>query len=237
MGRMGAQVRYLKRHGVTQATLAGKIFKTLLFQKWAIVKNFPDLLFWKHFYPVFLTGSKDRRDDTLLTTVTNLYSSAGIDLQPATDFAPELLVKPGCLTQRKISEHQMKDVRFGWHMAKQMGELDIGQSVAVKSLAVLAVEAIEGTDACIRRAGELCKSGGFTVVKVAKPDQDMRFDVPTIGVGTIQSMADAGAKVLAIEAGKTIIIDEENVITQAQRCGISVVAVNAAEMTVDRKVA
>ena len=224
MGKMGAQVRYLRDNGVTVATMAGKIFKTLLFQRMTFFKHIPDFTFWKHFYPVFVTHSKDRRDDTLLMTVTNLYADEGIQFAPATDFAPELLVKPGLLTKRKLNDQLNKDIEFGWQMAKQMGSLDIGQSVVVKSQAVLAVEAIEGTDACIRRAGELCQ-GGFTVVKVAKPQQDMRFDVPTIGVGTIETLADAGGKVLAIEAGKTIILDEEEVIALANKKRIAVVAV------------
>jgi DUF1009 family protein len=109
-----------------------------------------------------------------------------------------------------------------------MGRLDVGQSVAVKGLAVLAVEAVEGTDACIRRAGQLCPSGGFTVVKVAKPQQDMRFDVPTIGVGTLETLAAAGGRVLAIEADRTIVIDREEVAAFAQRHGISLVAVSEA---------
>ena len=228
MGKMGAQVNYLRSKGVQRATMAGKIFKTLLFQRGFVLKNMPDFAFWKHFYPVFVTRSKDRRDDTLLLTVTGLYADGGIRFAPATDFAPELLVKPGLLTNRKISDKLNEDIQFGWRMAKQMGQLDIGQSVVVKSQAVLAVEAIEGTDACIRRAGQLCKGGGFTVVKVAKPQQDMRFDVPTIGVGTIETMADAGGKVLAIEAGKTIILDEADVIAAANRLKISVIAVDPA---------
>lgn len=228
MGKMGAQVKYLRSKGVSRATMAGKIFKTLLFQRGFVFKNLPDFAFWKHFYPVFITRSKDRRDDTLLLTVTNLYADGGICFAPATDFAPELLVKPGLLTNRKINDQLTEDIQFGWRMAKQMGQLDIGQSVVVKSQAVLAVEAIEGTDACIRRAGQLCRGGGFTVVKVAKPQQDMRFDVPTVGVGTIETMAEAGGKVLAIEAGKTIILDEAEVIAAANRNKISVIAVDSA---------
>lgn len=231
MGKMGAQVRYFQRHGITRATMAGKIFKTLLFQKFHLIKHLPDLTTWRHFYPMFLTRSKDRRDDTLLTTVTELYAANGIRFAPATDFAPELLVKEGVLTDRKISEVQLKDIRFGWQIAKQLGRLDIGQSVAVNRLAVLAVEAIEGTDECIRRAGSLCGQGGFTVVKVAKPQQDMRFDVPTVGVGTIQTMVDSGGRILAIEAGKTIMLDEKELITFADRHRISIVALDAASMS------
>src|SRR5947207_5439900 len=107
-------------------------------------------------------------------------------------------------------------------MAKEMGRLDIGTSVAGKGKAVIAVEAIEGTDECIRRAGQFCPQGGFTLVKVAKPQQDMRFDVPTVGIGTIESLLAAGGKVLAIEAGKTILIDEEQVVALADRPGLTI---------------
>lgn len=123
----------------------------------------------------------------------------------------------------------MKDIEFGWTLAKKIGEVDIGQSVAVKGRAVLAVEAIEGTDACIRRAGELCKGGGFTLVKVAKPQQDMRFDVPTIGKGTVDELVKAGARVLAIEADKTIFLDREEVIAFANRHHLAIVALCAAD--------
>ncbi|MGL6193773.1 MAG: LpxI family protein, partial [Thermoguttaceae bacterium] len=120
---------------------------------------------------------------------------------------------------------QWKDICFGWGIAREMGRLDIGQSVCVKNQAVLAVEAIEGTDECIRRAGSLCTSGGFTVVKVAKPQQDMRFDVPTFGLQTLQTMVQSGGRVLAIEAGKTIFIDKQEVVDFADQHNIVIVAV------------
>ena len=222
--RMGAHIRYMKKHGVQQATMAGKLFKTILFERFAWLKHFPDLTFWRFYYPHFLTKSADRRDDTILLTFTEIYHRYGIHMAPATDFAPELLVKQGTLTKRRLTDYQMKDIEFAWKMAKQMGQLDIGQSVAVKGRAVLAVEAVEGTDACIRRAGELCPSGGFTVVKVAKPQQDMRFDVPTVGVGTLETMVAAGASVLAIEADKTILLDRQELIQYANQHRLTVVA-------------
>ena len=139
-------------------------------------------------------------------------------------------MKNAILTQQKISGAERKDIQFGWKMAKEIGRLDIGQCVAVKNTAVLAVEAIEGTDECIRRAGELCQAGGFVVVKVAKPQQDMRFDVPTIGIGTLQTMVESGARVLAIEAGKTIILDENELVSFANRCRISIIALDSHSM-------
>ncbi|MGA2032334.1 MAG: LpxI family protein, partial [Thermoguttaceae bacterium] len=129
------------------------------------------------------------------------------------------------LSCRAPSAWQWKDIRFGWQLAKEMGRLDIGQSVAVRDQAVLAVEAVEGTDECIRRAGQLCPAGGFTVVKVAKPQQDMRFDVPTIGLGTLETLVAAGGRVLAVEAGRTILLDAPQVLDLADRHGVVIVAV------------
>jgi UDP-2,3-diacylglucosamine hydrolase len=225
LAKFGGAIRYFKRHGVTEATMAGKIFKTRLFQRFAWFRHLPDLRTIRMFLPHFWTRQKDCRDDTLLTRITDEFAAEGIRFAPATDFAPELLVPPGPLTRRGPDAGQEKDIAFGFRAAKELGRLDIGQSVAVKNETVLAVEAVEGTDECIRRAGTLCKAGGFTVVKVAKPQQDMRFDVPTIGLNTLQTMAEAGAAVLAVEAGKTILLDREEVLEFAERRKIAIVAI------------
>lgn len=224
MGRMGAQLRYFRRHSVSQATMAGKIFKTLLMKRFHLIRHLPDWQCMKHFYPMYISRKKDRKDDTMLETVTQLFGSGGVDFAPATDFAPELLVKAGVLTSRSPSKSQLADIQFAWQLAKAMGGLDVGQSVAVKGRAVLAVEAVEGTDACIRRAGELCHGNGFVIAKVAKPQQDMRFDVPTVGVSTLETMKAAGATVLAIEADKTILLDQPAFIAKANELKMVVVA-------------
>jgi DUF1009 family protein len=229
LGKMGAAIRHFRRNGVTQATMLGKIHKVRLFQKFAILKHFPDWRCLRTFYPHWVTKAKDRRDDTLLAAVVEAFAKDGIHFAPATDFVPELLVKHGKLTGRSPSSGQWKDIEFGWRLAKEMGRLDIGQSVAVKGQAVLAVEAVEGTDECIRRAGNLCPQGGFTVVKVAKPQQDMRFDVPTIGMETMKTLVQAGASVLAIEAEKTIVVDRPQVIEFGKRHKLTIVAVGNAQ--------
>jgi len=172
----------------------------------------------------------DKKDDTLLLAVIREFERDGIRFSSALDFCPELLVKHGFLTNRKPSPAQWKDVRFGWDIAKEMGRLDIGQTVAVSDTAVIAVEAVEGTDECIQRAGQLCRRGGFTIVKVAKPQQDRRFDVPTIGLQTIQTMHEAGGRVLAVECGQTILLDEPDVVELANRLGIAIVSLNADEL-------
>ncbi len=224
VAKLGGAIRYFRRHDVELATMAGKIHKKIMFDRFSWFRHMPDLLCLRTFYPHFITMTQDRADDTLLTAVIDAYARYGITFAPATDFAPELLVKSGTLTTRRLSATQQKDVEFGWNLAKQMGGLDVGQSVCVKGRAVLAVEAVEGTDQCIRRAGELCAKGGFTVVKVAKPQQDMRFDVPTIGAGTLESMKAAGATVLAVEADRTIVIDQPDLVKLAEQYGITVVA-------------
>jgi len=227
VARLGQQIAYFRRRGITQATLAGKVFKhKILFGRLGWLGLIPDLQTIRAFFPMFVLGKKNRNDDSLLSVVVDEYARSGITMAPATDFAPQLLAAAGQLTRRAPTASEQKDIDFGWHLAKEMGRLDIGQSVAVKGRAVVAVEAVEGTDACIRRAGELCPQGGFTVIKVAKPQQDMRFDVPTIGVGTIQSLIAAGGKCLAIEAGKTIVVDRREVIALADQHRIAVVALD-----------
>jgi DUF1009 family protein len=225
VARIGQHIRYFRRQGVTHATMAGKVFKhKILFGRWGWLGLMPDWRTIRVAFPLYVLGRRDRRDDTLLSMAVQEYAKDGIIMAPATDLAPQLLAPEGQLTHRAPTAAQLQDIDFGWTLAKELGRLDVGQSVTVKGRAVIAVEAVEGTDACIRRSGEFCPQGGFTVVKVAKPQQDMRFDVPTIGVGTIESMLAARASVLAIEAGKTIIVDQPEVIALADRHGLSIVS-------------
>ncbi|MBI2480823.1 MAG: UDP-2,3-diacylglucosamine diphosphatase LpxI [Planctomycetia bacterium] len=227
IAKLGGAIRYFRQQGVKRATMAGKFHKTLLMQAhWT--KLLPDWRALRTFFPHFWSLTQDRKDDTLLRAVIGAFAEDGITFVPATEFIPEILVKAGHLTKRQPSRAELKDIEFGWKIAKKIGEVDIGQSVAVQGQAILAVEAIEGTDACIRRAGELCKGRGFTVVKVAKPKQDMRFDVPTIGKGTVESLVKAGARVLAIEADKTIFLDQAEVIDFADRHQLAIVALRPA---------
>lgn len=227
LARLGGAIRWFRQRQVTKATMAGKIHKIVLFQPQLWLRHMPDWRTIRRFWPHFVTMRKDNRDDNLLGAVIDEFAMDGIQFAPATDFAPELLVQAGCLTARVPNSAQRRDIAFGWTLAKEMGRLDVGQSVAVKGRAVLAVEAIEGTDACILRAGHLCKGHEFTLVKVAKPQQDMRFDVPTIGRGTLETMVQAGGRVLAVEAGRTIILDQKEVIDYANAHQMVVVALNS----------
>ena len=234
LGQIGRVIRYFRRHGVAQATMAGKVHKVLLFRRWAWFHHLPDVRGVMTYYPHFVSRRKTKQDDSLLSAIVEAFQSAGIAMKPATDYVPELLVKLACLTTRQPTAAERKDIDFGWRIAKEIGRLDVGQSVAVKDRSPLAIEAVEGTDECIRRAGALCSAGGFTVVKVAKPQQDMRFDVPTIGLGTLEAMAASGAKVLAIEAGRTIIIDQPQVVEFANQQKMVVVALDDASLAYGR---
>ncbi|HBO44745.1 MAG TPA: DUF1009 domain-containing protein [Planctomycetaceae bacterium] len=228
--KIGRAVRYFKRHGITEVAMLGKIHKVALFQPWRWLKHLPDWKAVQTFAPHFLTRRKDCRDDTLLVALVEAFAAEGIHFGPPTDYSPELLVEEGILTRRSPSAAQWRDIEFGWEIAKEMGRLDIGQSIVVKDQAIIAVEAVEGTDECIRRAGALCRVGGFTVVKVAKPCQDMRFDVPTVGRQTLQRMIEAGGSVLAVEAGRTILLQEPEVIAMANQNGLSVVSLNRPDL-------
>ncbi len=225
-GRIGRIIRLFKRAGVRQVVMAGKVHKAdILHKPWKALTLLPDLRmvrFW------FFRPRPDNRDDSLMLALIDEFAVDGLSVESALDLCPELLVRPGLLTRRPPTSREELDIAFGWELAREMGRLDVGQSVAVKDRAVLAIEAIEGTDRAIARAGEFCRSGGFVVVKVAKPAQDMRFDVPTVGVSTVENLHKAGGRVLAIEAGRTIVIDQAETVALADRYGLTIVARTAA---------
>jgi DUF1009 family protein len=229
IGGIGKAIRLCKRWGAQQAIMAGKLHKVMYYQPNWWIKHRPDWKCLKAFYPQLL-GFADRKDDTLLSALVNAFAAEGIAFQNVADVAPNLLVQAGHIAGKPLTTKQQKDVEFGWQIAKAIGGLDIGQSVCIKDQTVIAVEAIEGTDLCIRRAGELCTAGGMTIVKVAKPSQDMRFDVPTVGLKTLESIAAAGGKVLAIEANKTILLDQQEFVAAARRLNVSVVAWDEANL-------
>jgi hypothetical protein len=228
IAKLGKMIRSFRRAGCRRVVMAGKVQKAQIYTPWRVLQFLPD---WRFLRVWYSSGRRDNKDDSMLLAVVREFERDGIEIVSALDFCPELLVKTGSPTRRKPTASELRDIEFGWTLAKEMGRLDVGQTVVVKELAVLAVEAIEGTDRCIQRAGELCPSGSFTVVKVAKPQQDMRFDVPTVGPDTIESLHRAGAGVLAIEADKTIVLDEAETTRRADRYGIALIAVTAEEMS------
>ncbi len=231
VGKVGGHIRYFRRHGVRQVTLAGKLFKSdILFQGSVWLRHLPDLRAICTFGPLLFGRRRDSRDDRLLLAVTNTYNRSGMEVRAATEFAPELLVKHGTLAGKPLSTKNRQDAETGWRVARQMGGMDIGQSITIKDGTIIAVEAIEGTDACIERTGLLCRRGGWTLVKVSKPEQDMRFDVPTIGPQTVERVAKAGGKVIVIEAGKTIVVDQQATIELAKKTGITIVALSQSDV-------
>jgi DUF1009 family protein len=225
VAKLGRMIRCFKREQVAEVVMAGKVRKSAMHAPWRILRYLPD---WR-FVRYWLSRNRaDNRDDSLLLGLIDEFARDGLTFHSALDFCPELLVQPGLLTRRAPTAREEADIAFGWDLAKEMGRLDVGQSVAVKERAVLAVEAIEGTDRAILRAGELCPSGGFVVVKVAKPQQDRRFDVPTIGRATVETLRQAGGRVLAVEAGQTILLDQAETVALADRYGLTIVALPAA---------
>jgi DUF1009 family protein len=225
IARMGRMVRCFRSEHVRRVVLAGKIHKMVMHTPWRWLQLLPD---WRTLRWWYSRRRRDNRDDTLLLSVIDEFASEGLTMTSALDLCPELLIGPGLLTKRAPTAREKADIAFGWSLAKEMGRLDVGQSVAVKEKAVLAVEAIEGTDQAIRRAGALCRAGGFVVVKVAKPQQDRRFDVPTVGRETIESLRQAGGRVLAVEARQTICLDREETLALADRYGLTLIALDQA---------
>jgi UDP-2,3-diacylglucosamine hydrolase len=215
VGELGKIIRTLRRAGITEAVMAGGIRKVKLFGNFR-----PDLRGVQ-----FLARVKSREDDALLRGVAEELAQEGIKVLPSTLCLPHIVPAAGVLTHRAPTPGEWEDVRLGFRLAKESGRLGIGQTVVTKNQVVVAVEAVEGTDAAIERAGKLAKPG-FVVVKVSKPQQDLRFDVPAIGVETIKSMHAAGGAVLAVEADKTILLEKETLLKDAEAFGISVVAVD-----------
>src|SRR5919204_3690842 len=212
LGQLGKCVSLLKDGGVTQAVMAGQVKHTKLF---ADIR--PDLTLAK-----VLMRLATKNTDSVISGVADVLRDAGIDLIDSTAFLGPLMAREGVLTRRAPDDEERRDLEFGYRVADAVAALDIGQTIAVKSAAVVAVEAMEGTDAVIARAGQLA-GRGVRIVKVAKPNQDMRFDVPVVGVSTIAAMKAAGADVLSVDAGKTLFIDGDAIIRAAEAAGIAIV--------------
>lgn len=213
VGKLGEVINALKKAGAKEVIMAGKVPKSLLYKS----KITPDLRAIKLLFTL-----KDRSDDSILLAIAEELESEGLKLLNTTDFCSSLLTPEGILTEDDLSEDEWKDVRFGWRIAKEIGRLDIGQTVVVKNQAVMAVEAIEGTDEAIKRGG-LYAGEGAVVVKVSKPNQDMRFDVPVVGMNTLRAMIDVKSRVLALETGKTILLQREQLLKEANEAGITIV--------------
>jgi DUF1009 family protein len=213
LGQLGKCISHLKSAGVSRAVMAGQVKHTKIFAGWVM----PDAALLS-----VLKRLASKNTDGLIGAVADVLRDHGIELIDSTSLLQPLLARPGVLTDRAPTEDERRDFEFGYRMADAIAGLDIGQTIAVKHQAVVAVEAMEGTDEVIGRAGYLA-GPGVRVIKVAKPNQDMRFDVPVVGIATIQAMRIAGANALSIDAGRTLVLDGDAVFSSANEAGITIV--------------
>lgn len=212
IGQLGKMIDFFKREGVGRAIMAGQVKHVQIFSG-----SLPDVRMLK-----MLWNLPKRNTDALIGGVADEMAKEGIELIDSTFFIQDHLAPAGPLTKRTPNETEQDNIGYGLHIASEIARLDLGQTIVVRAKACVAIEAMEGTDATIRRAGELAK-GKLTVVKVAKPDQDMRFDVPVVGVPTVETMIEAGATCLSVTAGKTLVFDRDAMVKLADKHKIAIV--------------
>ncbi len=200
--------------------MVGRVAKSAMYDRWRYFRYIPDgrtVRVW------FTTLRHDKRPATLLNALASEFASEGITLIDSTKYCAEHLATPGVMTRRQPTDAQWIDIRAGWDVCSAISRMDIGQAIAVVNKDVIAVEALEGTNAMIERAGQLCRVGGWTLIKVSNSKQDMRMDVPTVGTTTIEKLHAARGGCLVLEAGKTILLEKQKVLEVAERCKIAVV--------------
>jgi UDP-2,3-diacylglucosamine hydrolase len=214
LGQLGGLIGAFRKNGVRQALMAGTITKKKMFEGIR-----PDLRGM-----ALMAKLAIFHDDDILRGVAKELAKEGIEIVSSVHHLPELLAQEGCLTRRKPDKSERQDILFGWGIAKELGRLDIGQCVVVRKRTVLALEALEGTDETILRGGRLAREGAV-VVKVSKPHQDLRFDIPSVGLQTVRNMSQVKASVLALEAEKTLIFDKPEMISYSDKAGITIVCI------------
>jgi len=213
-GQVDSIKKVLVNEGIKQLTFLGKVSKTMLLKRPKLEPRAIELL----------KEAPKLNDDAIMLKIVEEMESIGITILDQTIFIKSLMVQKGTFTKTKPTEDQLIDIEYGYKTAKQMGQLDVGQSVVMKDKMILAVEAIEGTDKCIKRGAKLARKKGCTVVKVAKPNQDKRFDIPTVGLKTLKTMKKYGANVLALESNETIMVNQSEMIKFADRYNIVIMA-------------
>ncbi|MBN1796370.1 MAG: UDP-2,3-diacylglucosamine diphosphatase LpxI [Sedimentisphaerales bacterium] len=218
LARPGRWIKKLRKHNVTTTIMVGRVRKTRIYTPFRILKYLPDWRALRIWY--WRLRKAEKQNDRMLAALADELASGGIILENSTMYCSEHLATKGTMTKIAPGGAINNDIEFGWPIARKMGELDIGQAIAVKEREVIAVEAIEGTAKMIERVGKLCPAGGWTLIKTAKPNQDMRFDVPCVGPDTIKALAENKAKCLVVEAEKTIIIDKPETVKLADELGI-----------------
>ena len=221
--RIGRWIRLLRRWNARDVVMVGRVRKARMFEPLRILRQMPDWRAARLWYRVL---RHDRRNDALLAAVASELHGAELTLIDSTRYIRDHLADEAVMTSHRPTVAQEADIAFALPIVRKMGELDIGQSIAVRDREVISVEAIEGTDALIDRTGLLCRGGKWILIKVAKPQQDMRFDVPTLGLHTIDRLKANGATGLAVEAGKVILLDKPQFIEAANRAGLFVVGVS-----------
>ncbi|MCF6248683.1 MAG: UDP-2,3-diacylglucosamine diphosphatase LpxI [Desulfobacula sp.] len=221
LGQISKLLKYFKQHQITEVVLVGSINKTNIFKD--IRPDFKALS--------FIAKNIRTHDDAVLTSFADLLAKEGLQIKPSTFLLPELISPQGCWTKTKPDKAQKKDIVLGWKLAKEIGKLDIGQCIVISNGTVLAVEAIDGTDATIKRGGMLAHKSGAVVVKLSKPSQDLRFDLPSSGSQTIETMHESGISVLVLEAGKSLAFDREQMISLANKYKISIIGMTDNEIS------
>jgi DUF1009 family protein len=222
--RMGSWIAAFLKAGVREAVMIGGVRKREIYSPLRVLRHVPD---FRTAWLWYVRLRKDKRDNAVLLAVVDEFRKEGIELVSSVRYCSEHLATEGLMTRTPVPREAQENVQFGWRITRASADLDIGQSIAVRERDIIAVEAMEGTDAMIRRAGRVCRVGGWTLVKVARPKQDMRFDVPTVGPSTIRNLRDAGCACLVVEAGKTVVVDKPTTLALADKLGIAVLGIAA----------
>lgn len=222
--RLGQWVRVLRTAGCSEAIMVGRVVKTKMYSRWRYLQYLPDLKTAKLW---FTDIRRDKRPGSILKIIARELASEGITLTDSTRYTTDQLTTVGTMTRREPTDRQLEDARFGWELCRKLSAMDIGQALAILEKDVIAVEALEGTNAMIERAGKLCRLPGWTLVKVANSSQDMRMDVPTIGMTTVEKLAEARCGCVALEAGKTVLLEKQKVLELADRHKIAVIGLSS----------
>ncbi len=220
--QLGRWTRLLRRAGVTDAVMIGRVAKASMYEPWRMLRQFPDVRTLLLYYRQLRF---DRRSPALLAAVAGELAKSGVNLIDSTTYIAEHLATAGVMGRVQPTASQQRDIDFGWPILKSVADLGVGQAITVRDCDVIAVEAMEGTDAMIDRSATLCRNGGWTLLKTAHASHDMRADVPTIGVATLERMKSKGGSVLALSAGRVIMADRPRVIEAADRLGIAILGV------------
>ena len=222
--RIGSWSRLLRRWGASEAVMVGRVAKTRMHDPFRLIRELPD---WRAALLWYRRLRHDRRDQAVLAAVIDELDRGGIRLMDSTTYIPDQLASTGVMGTVQPTAQQEADIAFAWPLLSQTSQLDIGQSMAVRERDIIAVEAVEGTDRMIKRAGELCRAKGWSLLKTSPADHDRRADVPSIGISTVHALAEAGGGCIALGTGRVILIDKDAVLRAADEAGIAILGVDA----------